>query len=148
MCECAWARRANAAAHDSLQRDLHTASTLPTQHACGVSARAESNNEPSLVALGHVTTHTYTPCPETFVRPLMNLPEVSVVDEPASLSTGWRTVVSVIAGTCSDMVVTAQSTHTSGIMKNQIQVPYNIHAVSVVSNLHVHPPKVCTHTAP
>jgi hypothetical protein len=39
---------------------------------------------------------------------LMNLPVVSAVDETASLSTGWRTVVSVIVGTCSDMIVTAQ----------------------------------------
>ena len=43
----------------------------------------------------------------------MNVPVVSAVDETASLSTGWRIVVSVIVGIGADMVVTAQGdTHT------------------------------------
>ena len=66
----------------------------------------------------------------------MSLPVVSAVDETSSLSTGRRTVVLVIVGTCSDMVVTAQGTHTFDDVSSRIQVPYNVHAISEVSIQH------------
>ena len=65
----------------------------------------------------------------------MNLPVVSAEDETASLSTGWRTVVSVIVGTCADMLVTAQLIHTLYDVSERTQCPYHLHAVSTVNYL-------------
>jgi len=67
----------------------------------------------------------------------MNLPVVSSVDKTASLSTGWRTVVSVIADTCSDMVVTAQrDTHMKhGVVKRENMIDLIIRLQAIQSRL-------------
>ena len=113
--ECACPRRPGAAASVSLR--LARLPPLQAKCGCARASRACFGHKRTTLAAKHVCALQHqaapigfeatTPCVQT-CGPAMNLPVVSSVDETASLSTGWRTVVTVIVGTCSDMIVTAQ----------------------------------------